>query len=92
MVLSNEKATKVPSFSLGDFEFYSFPTTKLLSSYLFALAAGPYKEIANKNSYRGIPMSLFCRSSLHEHLVKLSEFIFEVTDGAMKVYEEYFGY
>lgn len=37
-------------------------------------------------------MSLFCRESLFEHLINLSEFVFEVTNQAMAVYEEYFGY
>ena len=37
-------------------------------------------------------MSLFCRESLIEHLKDLAEFIFEVTKGSMKLYEEYFGY
>jgi len=65
IVLSNEKPIKVQAMNMEIFDFYSFPKTKLLSSYLFALAAGPYKEIVNPHPYKGIPMSLFCRSSLH---------------------------
>lgn len=42
IVLSNEKPVKIQAFSEGDYEFYSFPRTKLLPSYLFAFIAGPY--------------------------------------------------
>lgn len=37
-------------------------------------------------------MSLYCRESLFEHMKKISDFMFETTDGAMKVYEDFFGY
>ncbi len=37
-------------------------------------------------------MSLFCRKSLHPHLLKISDFTFEVTIEAMKLYESFFGY
>ena len=37
-------------------------------------------------------MSLYCRQSLYEHLVKLKDLIFEITNKSMKFYEEFLGY
>ena len=37
-------------------------------------------------------MSLYCRESLFEYLLKMSASIFEVTKEAMRFYEKFFGY
>lgn len=62
-----------------------------MPSYLFCIIAGPFKEIKGENTYKNIPMSLFCRESLFEHLSRISELTFEITNKSMKVYEEFFG-
>lgn len=69
-----------------------FPNTKLLPTYLYGLIAGPYKEIKCANPYKGMPMSIFCRESLFEHMKRLADFMFEVTIEGMKIYEDFFGY
>lgn len=68
-----------------------FARTRLIPTYIYGFCAGPYKEIKGKNTYNNIPMSVFSRTSLFEHLEKWAEFMFETTNGAMKVYEEFFG-
>ncbi|MFL6142494.1 MAG: aminopeptidase N [Labedaea sp.] len=49
---------------------HSFPTTKPMSTYLVALVAGPYSEW--RDEYRDaeatIPLGLYCRASLAEHM------------------------
>lgn len=39
-----------------------------------------------------MPMSIFCRESLFEHMKRLADFMFEVTIEGMKIYENFFGY
>lgn len=62
-----------------------FARTRLIPTYIYGFCAGPYKEIKGKNTYNNIPMSVFSRTSLFEHLEKWAEFMFETTNGAMKV-------
>ena len=65
-----------------------------MSTYLYGFAAGPYKEVKQQEhqKHKNIPMSLYCRESLYEYLLKLSDCIFEVTKYAMAFYENFFGY
>jgi len=60
-----------------------------LPTYLFAVVAGPYFEIAYERPFR-IPMSLFCRESLFVHLKNIADFMFETTVKAMEMYEAFF--
>lgn len=55
-----------------------------------SLAAGEYSQIVCKNSYKNIPMRLFCRESLFNHFSKMADFIFEVTNKSMDLFENYF--
>ena len=56
-VLANEKQKKKQAFKSGKI-IHSFKTTKLISSYLMAFAAGNYKSIDSKISYQGIKLKL----------------------------------
>jgi len=69
-----------------------FPRTKLLSTYLFAIIAGPYHEFKGKEPYRGIPMSIFCQQNLKQHLEWQLPLLFEVTNKGIEAYERFFGY
>lgn len=74
------------------YKVWSFNPTPPLSTYLYALIAGPYKEIRRKSPYKNLPMSLYSRESLFKHLEKQSEEIFEITEESMKFFEKFFGY
>lgn len=76
---------------LKDYDIYHFRETKPLSTYLYAICSGPYKQITCNMGYH-VPMSLYCRSSLLQHLQKDANEIFELTIEAMKFYEKMFGY
>jgi aminopeptidase N len=45
---------------------WTFPATAPISSYLYALVAGPYAHV--HADHDGIPLGLYCRQSLREHL------------------------
>ena len=66
--------------------------TPFISTYLFCLCAGPFKEYVDKNPLEGIPMSIFCRASLYEYLEIQSNEIFEITKQSIRYYEKFFGY
>jgi aminopeptidase N len=74
------------------FSTFTFEVTKPISTYLFTVIAGPFKKIESENPFKGIPMALYCRESLHEHLKQDVDMIFEVTIESMKWYENFFGY
>ncbi|MFE1165998.1 aminopeptidase N [Nocardiopsis sp. NPDC058789] len=54
---------------------WHFPATEVMSTYITALIAGPYHVV--RDEHDGIPLGLYCRASLAEHLD--SEALFEVT-------------
>ena len=68
-----------------------YPTPRI-SSYLYALMAGPFSEVKCENPYNNIQMSCFSRESLLPYLKEQAEEIFEITIESMKFYEEFFGY
>ena len=63
-----------------------FAETRPFSTYLLAVVAGPFHAI--RDEHRGIPMGLFCRRSLAEHLD--AERIFDVTRRGIDFYEDFF--
>ena len=69
---------------------WEFTTTPVISTYITALVAGPYSQVHDE--YRGkknIPLGIYCRKSLFEHLD--SEEIFKVTKEGFAYFEEVFG-
>ncbi|EAS02858.2 peptidase M1 family aminopeptidase (macronuclear) [Tetrahymena thermophila SB210] len=76
----------------SSYDLREFPESKPLASYLFGIMAGPYAEVKCKQTYKNIPMSLFTRESIMPHLLRISDFLFEVTNKSMEVYERIFGY
>jgi len=77
---------------LENYNLFSYIPTPRISSYLFALIAGPYCEVKCQNPYKGIEMSCFSRESLLPFLKEQAEQVFELTIEGVKLYEEFFGY
>ncbi|MGH4027578.1 aminopeptidase N [Actinomycetota bacterium Odt1-20B] len=63
-------------------------TTPLISTYLVAVAAGPYHSV--RTEHRGLPFGLHCRRSLAPHLDADAEEILDVTRACFDRYHEKF--
>ncbi|HSF27302.1 MAG TPA: aminopeptidase N, partial [Actinomycetes bacterium] len=72
---------------------WAFPPTQPISTYITALVAGPYhavrRELTSRDG-RTIPLGVFCRRSLAEHLD--ADAIVEVTRQGFAFYEDLFDY
>ncbi len=66
---------------------WHFPPTPVMSTYITAVAAGPYHVV--RDSYDGIPLGIFCRQSLARYLDPGE--IFEVTKQGFGFYHAAFG-
>ncbi|WP_394434957.1 aminopeptidase N [Streptomyces sp. SGAir0957] len=63
-------------------------TTPLLSTYLIAVAAGPWHSV--RTEHRGLPFGLHCRRSLAPHLDADADEILDVTRACFDRYHEKF--
>ncbi|MFI6872087.1 aminopeptidase N [Streptomyces sp. NPDC050400] len=63
-------------------------TTPLLSTYLVAVAAGPWHSV--RTEHRGLPFGLHCRRSLAPHLDADAEEILDITRACFDRYHEKF--
>jgi aminopeptidase N len=72
----------------GGSQLVHFGPTKRISTYLVALIAGPYAKVTD--SHEGIPLGLYCRASLAEHLDP--EELFQVTKQGFDFYHRVFDY
>ncbi|GAA1340436.1 aminopeptidase N [Arthrobacter roseus] len=71
---------------------WSFEPTPVLSSYVTALIAGPYQAVRSEltsSDGRIIPLGIFARKSLMEHLD--AQNIFDLTRQGFEFYEKQFG-
>ncbi|MBB4071934.1 aminopeptidase N [Canibacter oris] len=72
---------------------WEFSSTPVMSSYITAIIAGPYQgtrsELVNAEG-RTIPLGVFCRASLLEHLD--ADYIIEKTREGFEFFEKTFGY
>ncbi len=71
---------------------WNFAPTPRISSYITALVAGPYVEVNDElvsSSGKVVPLGVFCRKSLFEHLD--AEYIFEKTKQGFEFFESQFG-
>ncbi|MGW4642614.1 aminopeptidase N [Sphaerisporangium sp. NPDC004334] len=66
---------------------WHFPPTPVMSTYITALVAGPYAVV--RDEHDGIPLGVFCRASLAEHLDAGN--IFEVTKQGFDFFHRVFG-
>ncbi|WP_430592726.1 aminopeptidase N [Humidisolicoccus flavus] len=89
-VLSNQP-TPTPVVT-GETGVWHFDATPVISSYITAIVAGPYVGVRDElvsASGATIPLGVFCRSSLVEHLD--SDYIIEKTKQGFEFYEAQFG-
>lgn len=72
---------------------WRFDATPRISSYITALIAGPYEQVTSEltsSSGRVIPLGVFARRSLWQHLD--ADYIFDTTRKGFAYFEEKFGY
>ncbi|MCV2490927.1 aminopeptidase N [Geodermatophilus sp. YIM 151500] len=72
----------------GGSQLVRFAPTKRISTYLVALVAGPYARVTDL--HEGIPLGLYCRASLAEHLD--ADELFRVTKQGFDFYHLVFDY
>ncbi|QXQ11756.1 aminopeptidase N [Paeniglutamicibacter sp. Y32M11] len=90
-VISNA-TTPVPVPAHPGATTWAFAPTAPISSYITALIAGPYKAVRSEltsSDGRVIPLGVFARASLMEHLD--AENIFTLTRQGFEFFEEQFG-
>ena len=89
--VSSNAATPEPE-DAGDAQVWRFPETKPMSTYITALVAGEYHSVHKTyvGAHGEIPMGLFCRQSLVEHLD--ADELWKVTEQGFEFFEEQFGY
>ncbi|MEV4395287.1 aminopeptidase N [Nonomuraea sp. NPDC049607] len=66
---------------------WEFEATPVISTYITALVAGPYYKVTSEHD--GIPLGLYCRASLGEHLD--ADNLFEVTRQGFDFFHRVFG-
>ena len=90
-VVSNAP-TPEPEPVSGGLATWRFPTTQRMSSYITALVAGPYHRIQDeyRAGARVVPLSLYCRASLAEHLD--ADVLFEETRQGFEFFERIFDF
>jgi aminopeptidase N len=66
---------------------WHFPPWRVMSTYITAVAAGPYHEV--RTEHDGIPLGLYCRQSLVQYLD--ADEIFEVTRQGFDFFNAAFG-
>ncbi|MEV0146361.1 MULTISPECIES: aminopeptidase N [unclassified Nonomuraea] len=66
---------------------WEFPPTPVMSTYITALVAGPYHKVTSEHD--GIPLGVYCRASLAEHLD--ADNILEVTRQGFDFFHKVFG-
>jgi aminopeptidase N len=90
-VISNAPAPS-PEPAAGGSATWRFPATQRMSSYITALVAGPYHRIEDqyRSGDRVVPLSLYCRASLAEHLD--ADVIFEETRQGFEFFERVFDF
>ncbi len=91
-VVSNE-TTPTPVSTGEGIERFDFEPTPPISSYITAIVAGPYvvqrSELTSSDG-RTIPLGVFCRASLAEHLD--ADYIFDITRRGFEFFEQHFDY
>eukprot|EP00455_Lapot_gusevi_P026977 TRINITY_DN2849_c0_g1_i1.p1 TRINITY_DN2849_c0_g1~~TRINITY_DN2849_c0_g1_i1.p1 ORF type:complete len:872 (+),score=303.42 TRINITY_DN2849_c0_g1_i1:77-2692(+) len=75
---------------VGEYLEHSFLPTPPISSYLFALVAGPYDSFYDQYDDGRVPLGIHCRKSLARYLDH--EELFTVTKNGFQFYENFFNY
>jgi aminopeptidase N len=66
-----------------------FNRTSKISTYLYAICAGPYEEFRHDDNEVSIPLGLYCRKTLKKYVVP--ERYFTWTVAGFKFYQNFFG-
>ncbi|MEV0639694.1 aminopeptidase N [Streptomyces sp. NPDC050619] len=74
--------------SRGDDGVWQAAPTPLISTYLVAVAAGPWHSV--RTEHRGLPFGLHCRRSLATHLDADADELFDITRACFDRYHEKF--
>ena len=71
----------------------NFPKSKLLPTYLFFFAAGPYQffELPESERFKNIPMKVYCRESLKQFIKLQTHQFFTHHKKGIELYERIFG-
>src|ERR1700754_3572532 len=85
-VVSNAQGAEVGE-GAGGAAVPRFATTEIMSTYLVALIAGPYTQW--RDEHDGIPLGIYCRASLAEHMD--AERLFTETKQGFDFYHRNFG-
>ncbi|MFG1705154.1 aminopeptidase N [Nonomuraea sp. M3C6] len=85
-VVSNAQASDAAEQGPGA-KRWEFPATPVMSTYITALVAGPYHKVTSEHD--GIPLGIYCRASLAEHLDAGN--ILEVTRQGFDFFHRVFG-
>ncbi|MEO3874600.1 aminopeptidase N [Nonomuraea sp. B12E4] len=86
-VVSNAAVAEVTAAGHDDARRWAFPTTPVMSTYITALVAGPFHKVTSEHD--GIPLGVYCRASLAEHLD--ADNILEVTRQGFDFFHRVFG-
>jgi len=86
-VVSNTGDRTIEAGESGS-QLVHFTPTKRISTYLVALVAGPYARVTDLHD--GIPLGIYCRASLAQHLDP--DEIFAVTKAGFDFYHRVFDY
>jgi aminopeptidase N len=86
-VVSNTGGRTIEAGPAGS-QLVHFTPTKRISTYLVALIAGPYAKVTD--SHEGIPLGLYCRASLAQHLDP--DELFAVTKQGFDYFHKVFDY
>jgi aminopeptidase N len=91
-VVSNSPTPEPVAVDGTDAATWAFAPTPVLSSYVTALVAGPYRSVTSEltsSDGRTIPLGVFARASLFEHLD--ADYVFDTTRAGFAFYEQAFG-
>ncbi len=90
--VASSNAATPEAEQVGETLVWRFPETAPMSTYITALVTGEYHSVFK--TYRGahseIPMGLYCRQSLVEHLD--ADELWKLTEQGFAFFEEQFGY
>lgn len=80
-------------FQQNDQSFSIFKQSKLLSTYLFCIVAGPYEKhsLPESKRYNNIVMNYYCRKSKSKYGIPQSEFSYDVLIKGIQFFENFFG-
>jgi aminopeptidase N len=90
--ITSNQATPEPTPAGDGAATWAFEPTPLISSYITALIAGPYKSVTDEltsSDGRTIALGAFARASLFDHLD--ADYVFAKTKQGFAFYEQIFG-